>query len=269
MADFESKGSSADCDRRLLAQAGWPSTGFKFESPRNLAKHQLAWLYPNEIIEWPVILLQWSMNSNDGLWQLRETARYRRFVRPVWRPTLSQFCINLTGISQVDIDRAMTLDQVLRDFDANFIKPHKLFTAENRTVWVTDGPWDFRDHFVKSTFLAAIHHHALPRYLRSPIPLIDLRFLLKAFIPQVCFGTAPSSLSLTNALTTLGLEFEGHQHSGIDDAHNIARILSQMVKLSTSRQDSRWIFRVNKSLVLNFRRYFWMSKNFTCTWTLP
>jgi len=239
-------------------------------NPTKLSKDQLTWLYPNEIIEWPVVLLQWR-TSPLGKWELYEANRYRRFVRPLWRPILSPFCIDLTGISQEEVNQAMTLDQVLKDFDQNFVKPQRLFTAENRTVWVTDGPWDFRDHFVKSTFLARIDLNSLPRYLRSPISLIDLRHLLKAFIPNVCHVPMPASLSLFNAMAAFGLEFQGHQHSGIDDAHNIGRLFAQLVVASTSPYSNspRWIFRIYKSLVMDPRRYFWMAKKFKCTWTLP
>ncbi|PLW46155.1 hypothetical protein PCANC_07848 [Puccinia coronata f. sp. avenae] len=239
-------------------------------NPCQLTREQLTWLYPNEIIEWPVILLQWRI-SESGNWELYEADRYRHFVRPVWRPILSQFCMDLTGISQDQVDGAMTLDQVLKDFDENFVKPHKLFTPENRTIWVTDGPWDFRDHFVKSTFLARIDLNCLPRYLRSPIALIDLRYLLKAFIPHVCRFPIPASLSLFNAMAAFGLEFEGQQHSGIDDAHNVGRLLSEMVHFSTPKGSHVpcWTFRINKRLIMDPRRYFWMAKKFKCTWTLP
>ena len=165
----------------------------------------------------------------------------------------------------------MTLDGVLRDFDQNFVKPRQLFTPGNQTIWVTDGPWDFRDHFVKSIFLAKVDSNHLPRYLRSPISLIDLRHLLKAFIPNVCTFPPPASLSLFNAMAAFGLEFEGQQHSGIDDAYNVSRLLAEMVKFSTpaGHQAPRWIFRINKSLHLDPRRYFWTGKKFKCTWTLP
>ncbi|WAQ92153.1 hypothetical protein PtA15_16A59 [Puccinia triticina] len=240
------------------------------DNPTQLTKSQLTWLYPNEIIEWPVILLQWRTNQ-DGNSELYEAGRYRRFVRPVWRPILSQFCMDLTGISQNEVDRAMTLDQVLRDFDQSFVKPHKLFTPGNQTVWVTDGPWDFRDHFVKSTFLAKIDINCLPRYLRSPIALIDLRYLLKAYIPNICSFPPPDSLSLFNAMAAFGLDFEGQQHSGIDDAHNVARLLAEMVRFSIpdGSQTPQWIFRLNRRLYMEPRRFFWMSKKFKCTWTLP
>jgi len=35
---------------------------------------------------------------------------------------------------------------------------------------------------------------------------------------------------LQNMLNSLGLEFEGHPHSGLDDAKNIARVLVKMIK---------------------------------------
>lgn len=241
------------------------------QNPLGIEKHQLRWLYPNEIIEWPVVLLQWRISTHGDRWELFEVDRYRRFVRPVWRPLLSKFCMELTGISQEDVDQAKPLSQVMKDFDENFVKPHKLFTPQNRTVWVTDGPWDFRDHFVKSTYLAGIHINSLPRYLRSPISFIDLRHLLKVFIPDICPFPIPPSLSLVDTMSAFGLEFQGNLHSGIDDAYNLSRLLCEMVKFSTQNptSDPRWKLRVNKQVTLNPRRFFWTSKNFRCTWTLP
>lgn len=75
------------------------STDQRGPNPHNLTEQQLAWLYPNEIIEWPVVLMQWRMH--EGRWELYEVARYRSFVKPVWRPEVSDFCTQLTGITQV------------------------------------------------------------------------------------------------------------------------------------------------------------------------
>ena len=36
--------------------------------------------------------------------------------------------------------------------------------------------------------------------------------------------------NLSNMLESLGLEFEGREHSGIDDVKNIARVIVQLVK---------------------------------------
>jgi hypothetical protein len=40
----------------------------------------------------------------------------------------------------------------------------------------------------------------------------------------------PSRPSLGFMLSALQLEFEGHQHSGIDDCKNIARVVQQFIK---------------------------------------
>ncbi|CDO70703.1 hypothetical protein BN946_scf184798.g18 [Trametes cinnabarina] len=58
--------------------------------------------YPNEIIEWPVVLLRWKDKDIKGkARQLEAVDEFRSFVRPTWRPKLSQFCTTLTGITQV------------------------------------------------------------------------------------------------------------------------------------------------------------------------
>ena len=71
--------------------------------------------YPNEIIasisklhprywltvypqEWPVCLLGWRDKADGTLDIISE---FRSFVKPTWRPELSEFCMRLTGITQV------------------------------------------------------------------------------------------------------------------------------------------------------------------------
>jgi 3'-5' exoribonuclease 1 len=71
--------------------------------------------YPNEIIastsksyipalanyihqEWPVCLLGWR-DKTKGILDI--ISEFRTFVKPTWRPELSEFCTRLTGITQV------------------------------------------------------------------------------------------------------------------------------------------------------------------------
>lgn len=71
--------------------------------------------YPNEIIastsklrllpwltmihqEWPVCLLGWK-DKTSGILDI--ISEFRTFVKPTWRPELSEFCTRLTGITQV------------------------------------------------------------------------------------------------------------------------------------------------------------------------
>lgn len=38
---------------------------------------------------------------SDATWELVPIEEFRRFVKPTWRPKLTQFCTDLTGITQV------------------------------------------------------------------------------------------------------------------------------------------------------------------------
>jgi hypothetical protein len=89
----------------------------RIEGPYN----KLAFAYPNEIIEWPVIYLKWRRvdavkgvpKDAEGLdedsggeevdqeWVLEVVDEYHSYVKPRWRPSLSAFCTDLTGITQV------------------------------------------------------------------------------------------------------------------------------------------------------------------------
>ncbi|KAG6829986.1 hypothetical protein H0H87_009593 [Tephrocybe sp. NHM501043] len=58
--------------------------------------------FPNEIIEFPVCLMRWKDRTDDlKASQLEVVAEFRSFVKPTWQPNLSQFCTELTGITQV------------------------------------------------------------------------------------------------------------------------------------------------------------------------
>lgn len=90
--------------------------------------------YPNEIIEFPAILLQWRREANTntiqaeastvepaenesiaqatetrGDWVLEVIDVYHSYVKPVWRPVLSEFCTTLTGITQVCVLNTETI----------------------------------------------------------------------------------------------------------------------------------------------------------------
>ncbi|GAA6004639.1 hypothetical protein JCM10207_000964 [Rhodosporidiobolus poonsookiae] len=143
---------------------------------------RLAFAYPNEIIEWPVILLQWRRRApaehaeGDGGWELVKTDEYHSFVKPTWKPVLSAFCTELTGITQSDVDAAPTFPGLCQAFHRDFILRHRLFTPANKTVWVTDGPWDLRDFVAKTCYLSRTPR---PPWLAGE--MVDLRILTANF----------------------------------------------------------------------------------------
>ena len=54
--------------------------------------------------EWPVCLLRWKDKSPKGNARVLEIVdEFRSFVRPTWRPQLTDFCRALTGITQVSL----------------------------------------------------------------------------------------------------------------------------------------------------------------------
>lgn len=272
--------------------------------------------FPNEIIEFPVLLLQWrrkttnmsdkgaptdntssdsceeqdvdSEEEGDHAWTLEVVDEFRRFVRPTWRPKLSDFCTDLTGITQEDIDQADDFVQVLQEFRASFIQPYKLFTKYNKTTWVTDGQWDLRDFVAKQCYISSITR---PTWLKGSY--VDLRSSATAYLsrklpvvvepvestetlhneiyvtiidpkPTVLVPTTRglASPNIPAVLKALGLEpFEGRQHSGIDDVKNIARILQELVK-----PERNWRVEANAKIEGRDKTWYWMKSNGGVAW---
>ncbi|KAI0736879.1 ribonuclease H-like domain-containing protein [Fomitopsis betulina] len=203
--------------------------------------------YPNEIIEWPVCLLRWKDKHEGGLAECLEVvSEFRSFVKPTWKPRLSEFCKQLTGVTQDQVDCAPTftelLDNIRRFLVANdLIDP---ITSRHlvRFCWCSDGPHDIRDFVVKQCFISKI---PIPAWILGDV--LDVRktvHILLDAAPDKCststeqarrqhaFSTPPRmALTIPRQLAALGLSpFQGRQHSGIDDARNIARILAELPK---------------------------------------
>ncbi|KAJ7694148.1 ribonuclease H-like domain-containing protein [Mycena rosella] len=211
--------------------------------------------YPNEIIEFPVCLMRWKDRDGDKASQLEVIAEFRSFVKPSWRPTLSEFCIELTGITQEDVDAAPGFPAVLRSLRA-FLVEHKLIEKNGkprmRFCWCTDGPWDIRDFVVKQSFISQI---PIPDWMSSDV--LDVRALVSAHTS----GSKPrhgpfwgsGTLNIPAQLSVLGLPpFQGRQHSGIDDTRNLARILTQLAVDGVQLQPN--------TSINPRRRWFWMGK---------
>ncbi|TEB20587.1 putative exoribonuclease [Perkinsus sp. BL_2016] len=169
--------------------------------------------FANEIIEFPAILIHPV--------SLETVHTFHHYVRPTEHPVLTDFCVDLTGITQPQVDSALTLPDVLEIF-ACFLESENL-----EILPVTDGPWDFNKFLV-------------PECRRKNLPLppwcmkfLDLRWKFKQIFRLERW------LNLSDMLTHLGLTFEGREHSGIDDSHNIAGILIVIIKAGHSDAESK------------------------------
>ncbi|KAJ7470545.1 ribonuclease H-like domain-containing protein [Mycena latifolia] len=211
--------------------------------------------YPNEIIEFPVCLMRWKDRSGDKASQLEVIAEFRSFVKPSWRPKLSKFCTELTGITQEQVDAAPGFPAVLRSFRA-FLVQHKLIEKKGkrrlRFCWCSDGPFDIRDFVVKQCFISQI---PIPDWMNGDV--LDVRALVMAHTsgrkPQRGPSPGTGTLNIPAQLSALGLPpFEGQLHSGIDDTRNLARIMTQLALDGVRLQPN--------TSINPRRRWFWMGK---------
>ncbi|OXG17387.1 hypothetical protein C366_03476 [Cryptococcus neoformans Tu401-1] len=295
--------------------------------------------YPNEIIEFPVVLVRWGEPNEEGKRVLEKIDSFRSYVRPTWRPILTDFCKSLTGIQQETVDKSPIFPEVLKQLEEWLDKwDLRGDKGLKDALWVTDGPWDLRDfvpkqlhitppnpfpnyfhgpylnikHAVQSVmseinrrrvYAAAHPDNAANERATQPIttsrragkwrpgqgagPLggVSRRGPREATSPPLQGVTSPATetvdsappptpprtfvrkegdyyLNIAGMCEALGLgEFEGRQHSGLDDATNISRILIAL---------SRWnvIFEPNGVIqpMGSGKRYPWMGESGKVVW---
>eukprot|EP01126_Amoeba_proteus_P025011 TRINITY_DN2503_c0_g1_i1.p1 TRINITY_DN2503_c0_g1~~TRINITY_DN2503_c0_g1_i1.p1 ORF type:complete len:125 (-),score=26.37 TRINITY_DN2503_c0_g1_i1:495-869(-) len=93
--------------------------------------------YPNEIIEFPVIVL----NANT---MKIENHFFHEYVKPTQNRKLSKFCKELTGITQEVVDTALPLADVLKQFERwlesyNFVGTKRVGSSGSTFAFLTDG----------------------------------------------------------------------------------------------------------------------------------
>ncbi len=135
-------------------------------------------------------------------WQ--PVSEFQSFVRPVIHPTLTDFCTELTGIAQADVETTPLFPQVLEKF-------HAWSQGFDRHVFGSWGNYD-RKQFEQDCL-----------YHRRPFPITAPHVNLKAqFSKQLGLRKRHG---MASALKIAKLDLVGAHHRGIDDARNIARLL--------------------------------------------
>ncbi|CAO3659498.1 unnamed protein product [Rhizopus stolonifer] len=143
---------------------------------------------------------------------------FRSYVKPTINPTLSDFCMKLTGITQDIVDASPIFIDALNQFQ-EFLGKYSLFQSST-AVFVTDGPFDIRDFVTKQ--LAHSNISTRPGYFN--LPWINIRKLFKTHYRQT------QNKNIGSMLSHLDMKFEGREHSGLDDARNLANIAKRMHK---------------------------------------
>lgn len=130
-------------------------------------------------------------------------------VRPTRYPVLSEFCTQLTGITQPMVDAAPTLPDAIEAMNA------WLGDLPNSFIWCSWGNYD-RLHLEAQSQMDG----ACPIILSHPH--LNLKRIWRRTTGQ------KRKNGFAHALDFHGLEFEGHHHRGVDDARNMARVFPYM-----------------------------------------
>ncbi|KAK4764226.1 hypothetical protein SAY87_013664 [Trapa incisa] len=162
-------------------------------------------LHPQEIIEFPSVLV----NSTTG--QIEDC--FQRYVRPTYNQHLSDFCKELTGIQQNQVDKGVLLSDALLMHDKWL--EEKGIKHTNFAI-VTWSNWDCQ---------VMLESECRFKKIRKP-PYFNRWINLKVPFHEVFNGVR---CNLKEAVQHAGLVWEGRAHCGLDDAKNTAHLLSHLM----------------------------------------
>lgn len=131
---------------------------------------------------------------------------FSQLVRPIRHPILTAFCTSLTGITQTDVDRAKPFPDVWPSF---------LEWVGQRRSFCSWGKCDLNQLRKELGYLNFSCGYNLSLGFDSHCDLV------KAFGRRV---------GNRKAARILGIDPQGTQHRGLDDARNIAAVLAAMSK---------------------------------------
>ncbi len=152
-------------------------------------------LHPNEIIEIGAVCIDEQGNT---------LSEFNAFVKPKLGTTLSEFCTQLTSITQNQVDNAEHFPQVLANFQ-------KWIASFEDDCFLCS--WGFYD---KKQFEQDCRLHQLPSdWLKNHISIKH---------QYAEFNNLRKPVGMKYALKLENIPLEGTHHRGIDDAKNIAKI---------------------------------------------
>jgi inhibitor of KinA sporulation pathway (predicted exonuclease) len=184
--------------------------------------------FPNEIIEFPSILLKWEENPLDDIskrkqYTIQEISRIQLFVKPAINPIVSDFCNELTGISQKQVDAGIDLKSAIE----THLQWITHIVPTDQVTIVTHGDWDLK--IMLPMDLKNISYEPNEIYNRYT----NIKDLFNIIVPER--DRKAKSNGLIKMLGNLKLKPEGRHHSGIDDCHNIARIFIKLVDMGLNK----------------------------------
>lgn len=140
---------------------------------------------------------------------------FTQFIRPVKFPELSEFCKNLTSISQNDVDTA----PLFKDAMSNFEK--WIFAEADEDALMKFWSWGFydKDQIIKECLLNGYTGKIAKLMVENHRNM------------KYAFGDATGirkGRGMERALEYLNIPLVGTHHRGIDDARNIGKIFERI-----------------------------------------
>ncbi len=166
--------------------------------------------YPDvrEIIEFPVLKLNVKTLKVDGT--------FHSYVKPTVEPYITAFITDLTGITQDMVKEQPTLPEVLDQLH-QWMMSEGLLDGKTNFVFVSCGDWDLKEGLPNNCSFLKINSRS---YLKR---WINIQTYFRKVIGKKGGG-------LESMLAYLGIPLDGQHHSGIDDSHNTAKILVELMR---------------------------------------
>lgn len=163
-----------------------------------------------EIIEFPSLL--YKVNTDNNSYEF--ISEFHEYVKPTYKPKLTDFCKNLTGITQEIVDVSNTIDIVYN----NHIKWLNTFITENDNfIIATCGAWDLKTMLPNEIYNKNLKIH---KYYNRFMNVKD----------EFNYFYKKNAKGMIDMLNFLKIKLTGKHHSGIDDTRNITKILLEMIK---------------------------------------
>ena len=177
-----------------------------------------------EIIEFPIVVVDVKRR------EIKTT--FQTYVKPTIDPQLTEFCTELTGITQEQVDQGVTIQDAMRQVHM-FLGKAGLFSSE--FIFMSCGDFD-GNHLLKE---AKEKEFFVPNYFKRwinikkafPIHKFDASKQPYDFTNMnTIHRCKPTVRGMPQMLSQCGLELEGRHHSGIDDAKNLARVAINLME---------------------------------------
>lgn len=127
-------------------------------------------------------------------------------IRPTFSK-ISDFCTELTGITQDMVDKGKDFSKVCNDIENRY--------GSKSRIWTSYGEYD-KNQFKKCC-----------RIFNVPYPFSDMHWNIKS-LSSVFYGY--KQMGMDKLLEKLNIPLEGRHHSGVDDAYNTAKILVNILQ---------------------------------------